>query len=183
MEATRRKQAETIFGLILWILQVCAVFGLAVGKFTEALAGYEMVTIGLLSAVIGVVQGWVTSIRARKLLLKGAPPAGPVMFLLAVFALFSMMAMSACSLPAKGGTSITLFPAPALTVDKDRGTLDARLLPDPADPDLGVVEVRYKSKVGELPDIAFSVNKPAPDEVVARAGIRFVARPLATAEK
>lgn len=71
-----------------------------------------------------------------------------------------------------GGTSAGLFPSPFVAVNKADYSASVTVMPD-ADPNVIAVQTRYQSKTGDLPDIAFSVEKPSPDVVVGTARVRL----------
>ena len=177
VEPVRSKQAQAILSLILCVFQVAAVFGLAWGSYAQIVMDNQVLLIGLLSAIVGVIQSFMTSVRLRKL--KGAP-APPVTILVAVVAASALLA--GCSMP-RNGTSAGLFPAPFVSVDREKSATTVRLLPDASDPDAFAVEATHRRKDGALPDMAFSVVKPTPDTVVGTARFRVTTATPATIEK
>ena len=91
---------------------------------------------------------------------------------LAIVAALAAVILAGCSWPDRG-TSAGLFPAPYVAVNKDAYAASVYVLPDATDPNAFAIQTRYRSKTGDLPDIAFSVEKPSPDVVVGTAKIRL----------
>ena len=88
-----------------------------------------------------------------------------------VFLTIAALILAGCA--SSGGTSAGLFPSPYVAVNKPDYSASVTVIPDAADPNLIAVQTRYQSKTGDLPDIAFSVEKPSPDTVVGTARVRL----------
>lgn len=89
----------------------------------------------------------------------------------AVLAALAALLLSGCA--SSGGTSAGLFPSPYVAVNKADYSASVTVMPDAADPNLIAVQTRYESKTGELPDMAFHVEKPSPNVVVGTAHVRI----------
>lgn len=164
--ATPNEKARAIVAAVLGVVQALSLCGMAVGRIGDFLTANEALVLGVLSALIGLVQTFVPALRMKK-------PAATTVIVVALLA-GAALALGGCSYK---GTTLGWG---SISRETSTYSVQAAVMPD-SNADLIHTQASYTRKDGVTPDVTATVTRPEPNVAQVDVWVRGLAAQPAVA--